>query len=127
MTFGSVAGRFRIPSIFSEWRGSCRRLLTNIPRSCKVRILGEHLKGDYKLEAAKFAAQHGTSIEVRTTTKYHDRFIFLDGKRCFHLGASIKDAGNKGFALSEFERPRLVAATFADAEAEWASATPVVI
>jgi hypothetical protein len=102
-------------------------LLTNIPRSCKVRILGEHLKGDFKLEAAKFAAQYGTSIEVRITTKYHDRFVFLDGKRCFHLGASIKDAGNKGFALSEFERPQLVAATLADAEAEWARATPVVI
>jgi hypothetical protein len=102
-------------------------LLTNIPRSCKVRVLGEHLKGDFKLEAAKFAAQHGTSIEIRTTTKYHDRFIFLDGKRCFHLGASIKDAGNKGFALSEFERPQLVAATLADAEIEWTNAAPVTI
>ncbi len=101
-------------------------LLTNIPRTCKVRILGEHLKGDFRLEATKFAAQHGTSIEVRTTTKYHDRFIFLDGNRCFHLGASIKDAGNKGFALSEFERPQLVAATLADAEAEWARATVVI-
>jgi len=102
-------------------------LLTNIPRSCKVRILGEHLKGDFELEARKFVAQHGTSIEVRTTTKYHDRFIFLDRKRCFHLGASIKDAGKKSFALSEFERPQLVAATLADAEAEWARATHVVI
>ena len=102
-------------------------LLTNIPSRCKVRVMGEHLKGDFKLEATKFVAQHRTSIEVRTTTKYHDRFIFLDGKRCFHLGASIKDAGNKGFALSEFERPQLVAATLADAEAEWASATPVGI
>jgi len=92
-----------------------------------VRVLGEHLKGDFKLEAAKFAAQHGTSIEVRTTTKYHDRFIFLDGKRCFHLGASIKDAGNKSFALTEFERSQLIAATVADAEGEWARATPVVI
>jgi hypothetical protein len=102
-------------------------LLTNVPRSCKVRILGEHLKGDFTLEAGKFAAQHGTSIEVRTTAKYHDRFIFLDGKRCFHLGASIKDAGNKGFALSEFERPQLVTATLADAEAEWISGTLVQI
>lgn len=102
-------------------------LLTNVPRSCKVRIMGEHLKGDFSLEAAKFAAQHGASIEVRTTTKYHDRFIFLNGKRCFHLGASIKDAGNKSFALSEFERPQLVSATLTDAEAEWTRATAVVI
>jgi hypothetical protein len=100
-------------------------LLTNIPSSCKVRVLGAHLKGDFRLEATKFVAQHGTSIEVRTTSKYHDRFIFLDRKRCFHLGASIKDAGNKGFALSEFERPQLVAATLADAEAEGANAKPM--
>jgi hypothetical protein len=102
-------------------------LLTNIPANCKARILGENLKGDFILEARKFAAQHGTSIEVRTTTNYHDRFIFLDGKRCFHLGASIKDAGNKAFALSEFERPQIIASTRMDAEAEWAKATPVAI
>lgn len=102
-------------------------LLTNIPRTCKVRILGEHLKGDFVVEARKFAAQHGNAVEVRTTTTYHDRFIFLDGKRCFHLGASIKDAGNKAFALSEFERPQLVASALTDAEAEWARATPVAI
>ena len=34
-------------------------------------------------------------VEIRKTTNYHDRFIFLDKKRCFHLGASIKDAGKK--------------------------------
>ena len=67
---------------------------------CKVRILGEHLKGDFKLEAGKFAAQRGTLVEIRTTNSYHDRFIFLDGKRAFHLGASIKDAGNKAFHVS---------------------------
>ena len=102
-------------------------LLTNLPAGCWIRILGEHLKGDFKIEAAKFLAQHGVSIQVRTTSKYHDRFIVLNGKRCFHLGASIKDAGNKAFALSEFERPQLIAVTLADAEAEWATATPVTI
>lgn len=102
-------------------------LLTNIPSGCKVRILGEHLKGDFKLEAGKFAAQRGTLVEIRTTNSYHDRFIFLDGKRAFHLGASIKDAGNKAFMLAELERPQLIAATVADAEAEWLGAASVVI
>lgn len=102
-------------------------LLTNVPATCKVRILSEHLKGDFRLEAAKFATQHGTSIEARTTTKYHDRFIFLDRKCCFHLGASIKDAGKKSFALSEFERSQIIPGTLADAEAEWLKATSVVI
>lgn len=102
-------------------------LLTNLPSTCRVRLLGENLKGDFILEARKFAAQHKTSIEIRTTTKYHDRFIVLDGKRCFHLGASIKDAGNKGFALSEFERPQLITAILIDLVSVWAAATRVVI
>jgi len=107
--------------------GTLWPLLTNIPGSCKVRILGEHLKGDFALEANRFVIQHGTSVEIRKTYNYHDRFIFLDGKRCFHLGASIKDAGSKAFALSEFERAQIIALTLADAQAEWARATPVVI
>jgi hypothetical protein len=102
-------------------------LLTNIPLGCKVRILGEHLKGDFALEARKFIAQHRASVEVRTTANYHDRFIILDGKRCFHLGASIKDAGNKTFLLSEIERPQIIAATIADAEAEWLAGKHVAI
>ena len=52
-------------------------LLTNIPATCAVRILGEHLKGDFQLEGKKIAAQHGASIEIRLTSSYHDRFIFL--------------------------------------------------
>lgn len=102
-------------------------LLKNVPPSCKVRVLGDHLKGDFALEARKFAAQHGAAIEVRTTATYHDRFIILDGKRCFHLGASIKDAGNKAFALSELERQPIVAATIADIETEWLKAVSVPI
>lgn len=102
-------------------------LLKNVPTTCRVRILGEHLKGDFALEARRFSAQHGAAIEIRRTSNYHDRFIFLDGKRCVHLGASIKDAGRKAFLLSEVERPQIVAATLADSEAAWNRAAPVQI
>ena len=102
-------------------------LLTNVPRACNIRIMGEHFKGDFQLEGKKFVAQHGASVEVRMTPNYHDRFIFLDKGRCFHLGASIKDAGNKAFAFSEFDRPQLVAVTLADAENEWSNAMRVAL
>jgi hypothetical protein len=33
-------------------------------------------------------------IEVRTMAGFHDRFIVIDGDEFYHVGASIKDAGN---------------------------------
>ncbi len=100
-------------------------LLTNLPKACKIRVLTEHLKGDFVLEGKKFCAQHGNTIEVRQNSNYHDRFIILDGSRCFHLGASIKNAGNKAFVISEMHRSQLARAVIADAESVWSSATPI--
>ena len=40
------------------------------------------------------------SLEVRCTTAFHDRFLILDGRDAYHIGASIKDAGKKSFAIS---------------------------
>ena len=41
------------------------------------------------------------SLDVRITDEFHDRFLILDRSRFFHIGASIKDAGSKGFEISE--------------------------
>ncbi len=102
-------------------------LLTNVAKTCKIRVLTGHLKGDFVLEGKKFCAQHGSSVEVRRTLNYHDRFIILDGSRCFHLGASIKDAGSKACVISEMVRSQLARAVIADAESEWSQATLVTL
>jgi hypothetical protein len=31
----------------------------------------------------------------------HDRFLIIDGKDIYHLGASLKDLGKKWFAFSK--------------------------
>jgi len=33
----------------------------------------------------------------------HDRFLILDEKNCYHIGASLKDLGKKWFAFSKME------------------------
>jgi len=33
----------------------------------------------------------------------HDRFLILDEKNCYHIGASLKDMGKKWFAFSKME------------------------
>jgi hypothetical protein len=100
--------------------------LTNVPPSCKIRILTENMKGDFALEARKFMKQHGASVEVRRTTDYHDRFIITDRHRCLHLGASIKDAGNKAFAMTEMQRTQIAQLVIEDAEDVWLFGTPVI-
>lgn len=50
-------------------------------------------------DAAIFNAQYPT-LTVKKTQVFHDRFIILDGKIAYHIGASIKDAGKKCFGIS---------------------------
>jgi hypothetical protein len=102
-------------------------LLTNVHPTLNLRILTEQMKKDFRLEARKFSAQHGNAIEVRTTSKYHDRFIVEDGQRCWHIGASIKDAGNKAFAFSELLGPELVKCVIADVENQWCAAASITL
>ena len=58
-------------------------------------------------DAANFNAQYPT-LTVKRTQVFHDRFIILDGKTAYHVGASIKDAGKKCFGISLLEDPGLV-------------------
>jgi hypothetical protein len=99
--------------------GTLWALLTNVPMSAKIRIMTMQMKGDFGLEAKKFAAQHGNTIEVRKTAQYHDRFILVDGTRYWVLGASIKDAGNKASFISPVCSPPICSAIKTDVENTW--------
>ena len=43
------------------------------------------------------------SIEIKEFTKSHDRFLIIDEKTIYHIGASLKDLGNKWFAFSRIK------------------------
>ena len=55
----------------------------------------------------KFNAQY-TSVRIKTTTDFHDRFLIIDDKEGYFVGASIKDAGKKSFAITKIEDGNLV-------------------
>lgn len=59
-------------------------------------------------DTATFNAQYPT-LTVNKTQVFHDRFIILDGKTAYHVGASIKDAGKKCFGISLIDDPGVVA------------------
>lgn len=54
-----------------------------------------------------FNAQYPT-LAVRHTASFHDRFLVLDGTEGYLVGASLKDAGKKSFAIARLEDPSIV-------------------
>ena len=55
-----------------------------------------------KTDINKFNKEY-PNLKVKYTNKFHDRFIIIDNKELYHLGASLKDLGNKVFAISKIE------------------------
>ena len=53
-------------------------------------------------DIAKFAAQYGV-LDVRTSTAFHDRFLILDDKELYLIGASLKDLGKKCFGFTKMD------------------------
>lgn len=55
-------------------------------------------------DAEAFNEQYPT-LEVRYTEDFHDRFLIIDDIECYHVGASLKDAGRKCFAITRIQDP----------------------
>ncbi len=55
-----------------------------------------------KSEIDSFNKEYPT-LCVKYTSEFHDRFMILDKKILYHIGASIKDAGKKVFEISQIE------------------------
>ena len=60
-----------------------------------------------KQDISKFNAQYAT-LTVKKTSVFHDRFLILDGKTAYHIGASLKDVGKKCFGISLLTDPDMV-------------------
>ena len=60
-----------------------------------------------KLDISKFNKQYPT-LKVARTNKFHDRFVIIDNKEMYHVGASLKDLGKKCFAINKMEDANFV-------------------
>lgn len=60
-----------------------------------------------KCDVETFNAQYST-LEIRHTASFHDRFLILDGIEGYLVGASLKDAGKKSFAVAKLEDSAVV-------------------
>lgn len=59
------------------------------------------------LDVQKFNSQYPNLI-LNHTSKMHDRFLIIDNKTVYHIGASLKDLGKKCFAFELMEAPTVL-------------------
>ncbi len=66
--------------------------------SCFIYTAGLNMKLELDIEKVN---QQYPEITVKVYKKSHDRFLIIDDKTVYHIGASLKDLGKKWFAFSK--------------------------
>ncbi len=74
-------------------------LFSKIP-NIKVTIYTNIIPKQLKLDFEKYSKQYD-NITLKTFKNSHDRFLIIDKKEIYHIGASLKDLGKKWFAFSK--------------------------
>jgi len=77
-------------------------LFSSLNPQIRVKLFTRNIDRKMELDVKKFNLQY-QRIELIKLTKSHDRFIIIDEKDAYHLGASLKDLGKKWFAFSKLE------------------------
>jgi hypothetical protein len=81
-------------------------LLAKRREGVKCTIGTKSISKQLKLDLDKFNSQY-PPIDLLLFEKSHDRFLILDKKEIYHIGASIKDLGKKWFAFSKMQAENL--------------------
>jgi hypothetical protein len=76
--------------------------LSKKAENAKVLLLTKNISKQLALDIKKANEQYG-NFEAKTLSTSHDRFLIIDKKEIYHLGASLKDLGKKWFAFSKME------------------------
>ena len=81
---------------------SILKMLTKKKNDVEVVILTSNKSNIQNIDIQKFNKEYPL-LKVAKTNKFHDRFIVIDNKEMYHLGASIKDLGKKCFGINKIE------------------------
>ena len=81
---------------------SVLKMLTKKNKNVEVIILTSDKSNIEKIDIQKFNKEYPV-LKVVKTNKSHDRFIVIDNKEMYHLGASIKDLGKKCFGINRIK------------------------
>ena len=100
----------RISSYF-EWKVLARLqngyMLAKKRKGVKVEVVSSP-RGNKLAQSDidKFNAQYG-GIMFKTSLTFHDRFLIIDGKELYLIGASLKDLGKRCFAFSSLDKSNI--------------------
>ena len=66
-------------------------------------LFSKNSSKQFELDIKKANEQYGGFL-LKLFSKSHDRFLIIDEKDVYHIGASLKDLGKKWFAFSKMEK-----------------------
>ena len=87
---------------------SILKMLTKKKSDVEVLILTSNKSNIQNIDIQKFNKEYPI-LKVSKTNKFHDRFIVIDNREMYHLGASIKDLGKKCFGINKIEDKEIIA------------------
>ena len=65
-------------------------------------IITKNISKQLQLDIDKYNKQY-KNLAIKWSNKYHDRFLIIDDE-VYHIGASLKDLGNKVFGFSKMDK-----------------------
>lgn len=78
--------------------------LPHVRSGVSVRMLGSNRITALRTASAQFSAEHSLTIEVRSTSENHGRFLIVDGRVAYASDASFKDGPKNALAtITEIE------------------------
>ena len=86
---------------------SILKMLAKKKNNVEVSILTSDKGNIQNIDVQKFNKEYPI-LKVAKTNKFHDRFIVIDNKEMYHLGASIKDLGKKCFGINKIEDMEII-------------------
>ena len=86
---------------------SILKMLSKKKEKVEVVILTSDKSKIESLDVKKFNKEYPI-LKLSKTNKFHDRFIVIDNKEMYHLGASIKDLGKKCFGINKIEDLKII-------------------
>jgi len=68
----------------------------------RTTIYTKNISQQLQLDLKKYNEQY-SKIKIKEFSLSHDRFLIIDDKEVYHIGASLKDLGKKWFAVSKMD------------------------
>lgn len=82
-------------------------MLSKKKKAVNVRIITHSKSKLLEMDVQKFNQQY-PNLHLDFSDKFHDRFLIIDNKELYHIGASLKDLGKKCFAFSLMEDKQIL-------------------